>query len=646
MRLLDIAAARGLATIDEMERAHGIVSKTATDAGLSAAETFAALCVLSSKFRSVEDGAHALRDAILGGSDSGARAALAGLVDGAVNYSDILAEMRKAIDEIGATSEQPGPDVSADLAVEPVDPDPPKLATAADLAEAVSDDGRRYRWSRVELSLDSRQQVAIDRALAAAETTADRSDAETVKAVSDQLRADGFEDCLTDEGFFLVSVLAARTGTQLYGNGIETWGEYRSDEEVEASCPSYALKPFTDDHPSELVVPSNYTIYAKGSCGQDAELLLLPEADGRRYVRVTILVGDLATLRKIRNGKVELSCGYTTIPVADRGTDPFGDEYRYRQTKIRINHLALVDAGRAGPLARISVDGSAWEVPLALDSAPTKDNDIMLNLSDACMGSMRDMVASSYSLGDAMRSDEVPPEAMMAVAEMLMSMAKAAMMGEEMAAEDMSKLVDMTGMSPEAATDMMKRPDAVASVLAEPALMDVEIADGIVAKMTADTAAAWEAEKAKRTDAVAAKTAVEKNYAQLRGDHDALTKRLARLELQADADARKALCDRLADVCPDVVKAWTPTAKGKAYADGLTIVDMKAAALIDLDASWKGDLESAKAEMGDAFAAYVSRTFDREFKSATRRAEQSETTVDDSKVVNFNRMIKTAAYGG
>lgn len=45
----------------------------------------------------------------------------------------------------------------------------------------------------------------------------------------------------------------------------------------------------------------------------------------------------------------ELSCGYRYVPDMTPGTSPEGEKYDGRMTQIVANHVALVEAGRAGP---------------------------------------------------------------------------------------------------------------------------------------------------------------------------------------------------------------------------------------------------------------------------------------------------------
>ncbi len=45
----------------------------------------------------------------------------------------------------------------------------------------------------------------------------------------------------------------------------------------------------------------------------------------------------------------EVSCGYRYVPDMTPGTSPEGEKYDGRMTQIVANHIALVEAGRAGP---------------------------------------------------------------------------------------------------------------------------------------------------------------------------------------------------------------------------------------------------------------------------------------------------------
>ncbi|WP_436663556.1 DUF2213 domain-containing protein [Alicyclobacillus acidoterrestris] len=156
----------------------------------------------------------------------------------------------------------------------------------------------------------------------------------------------------TREGFLVChNVPIARTGWYEYlpqelgldGDGVIQ--VYRPEDEVfdDKAMASFEGKPLTNDHPPEGVDPSNFSQYAKGHAtnirrgkGQDDDLLL---AD--------IVANDEQIINDIVNGKREISAGY------ECDYEP-NDDGTYTQRNIRGNHVALVDAGRAGDRVRIN----------------------------------------------------------------------------------------------------------------------------------------------------------------------------------------------------------------------------------------------------------------------------------------------------
>ncbi len=257
-----------------------------------------------------------------------------------------------------------------------------RLAAAAAIAATLAggpriDADRAWRADIIAFDLDAQSKRAVDRAIEVAKSDRDPNDQAALTRVADALRTDGFADYVTPEGYLRVKVRAARTGTQIYSDGFNTWGEYRDASEVFASLSleSWGLKPFTNDHPSEWVGIDNWAAYTKGTVGQDAKRDSTA-LDGDEYVLVTIQVSDLETLKAIRGGKVELSAGYSARLQRNPGRDYKGREYEFTQHDIFINHLSLVDRGRAGPLARVSLDGFAWQVAANEQLYDTTDIDM------------------------------------------------------------------------------------------------------------------------------------------------------------------------------------------------------------------------------------------------------------------------------
>ena len=164
------------------------------------------------------------------------------------------------------------------------------------------------------------------------------------------------------EGYLLcLNVPVARTGMQEYlpeelglGSGPGFIQVYRPEEEVFApeTMASFEAVPVTNDHPRDGVDLDNIRRLQAGHAqnvrrgsGEEADLLL---AD--------LVITDERLIEAILNGKREISCGYTYELAEENG--------RYIQRKIRGNHIAVVDAGRAG--ARISIKdhmGSKGKAP-------------------------------------------------------------------------------------------------------------------------------------------------------------------------------------------------------------------------------------------------------------------------------------------
>ena len=175
-----------------------------------------------------------------------------------------------------------------------------------------------------------------------------------------ELIADGdLAPRITNDGYMVASARSARTGIQTYlgaelgRDGMSQVRVYRPESSVfdKASLASFSHKPATDDHPPVAVDASNHKKYAVGHIGEDIA------RDGE-YVRVPLLLTDQSMIDKVRAGKAELSMGYSMTLDWSAGTTDAGEAYDAIQRDIRINHVAVVDRGRAGPSVRI---GDAWQ---------------------------------------------------------------------------------------------------------------------------------------------------------------------------------------------------------------------------------------------------------------------------------------------
>lgn len=155
----------------------------------------------------------------------------------------------------------------------------------------------------------------------------------------------------TPQGYLICrNVPIARVGYQEYlGSeiGIQTneiVDVKRSSGEVfdKKAMTSFENLPFTDEHPEEEVTKENWDKYTKGFVNN----IRRGEGKFKNMLIADITVYDEEIIRKILDGKREISCGYTCLYEINADGE-------YEQTKIRGNHIALVENGRAGELVAI-----------------------------------------------------------------------------------------------------------------------------------------------------------------------------------------------------------------------------------------------------------------------------------------------------
>lgn len=150
-------------------------------------------------------------------------------------------------------------------------------------------------------------------------------------------------------GFLICkNVPIARTGEQEYLGSELGLQDERSDkvvivtrEESEVFSPetlaSFEGAIFTDEHPSDEVTTQNVQYLQRGFI-KDVRRGSETDAD---KILADIIVTDPVTIGEIVNdGKREISCGYKCEYVEQDG--------KIYQKKIRGNHVALVNSGRAG----------------------------------------------------------------------------------------------------------------------------------------------------------------------------------------------------------------------------------------------------------------------------------------------------------
>ena len=184
-----------------------------------------------------------------------------------------------------------------------------------------------------------------------------------------------------EDGYLVVDARIARTGVQRYLGSEVGKPElpfvdvYRPPEQVFATdaMSSFAHRPVTDDHPTEAVTADNWKQLAVGQTSDE-----IRKDDG--FLRVPLMVADGDTIAKIESGKRELSAGYNCDLEFTSGKTPNGETYDAIQTNIRANHVAIVQAGRAGKECRIGDGGSAQTWGLSPITKPQTKDSIMDNL--------------------------------------------------------------------------------------------------------------------------------------------------------------------------------------------------------------------------------------------------------------------------
>ena len=183
----------------------------------------------------------------------------------------------------------------------------------------------------------------------------------------------------TSTGFLVVRARAARSGVYRYaGYEVDPQNAHglrdravvnvlRDENTVfdKAAVQSFIGKPITDDHPSEPVTAANWRQHARGT-------IMGALRDGE-YLAFDLLITDAEAIRKVEEGKRELSNGYQADLEFGDFTAPDGTICDARQSKITGgNHCALVDAARGGSLCRIgdaSPASTADEIACAIAQA-------------------------------------------------------------------------------------------------------------------------------------------------------------------------------------------------------------------------------------------------------------------------------------
>ncbi len=175
------------------------------------------------------------------------------------------------------------------------------------------------------------------------------------------LFADKADSALTPEGFLRAAGRIMRDGWLQYSDGQETWGEFRSADEVDKSLDSFRNLPITVGHPDAFLTPDNVDQFQVGQLGSN----IARDPELKDHILSDVLITGRKGLDAIQDGVVELSIGFSAVVIPERGTDAHGRAFRFVQTDIRGNHVAIVERGRAGKDARLILDAKGKTMKLA-----------------------------------------------------------------------------------------------------------------------------------------------------------------------------------------------------------------------------------------------------------------------------------------
>lgn len=146
--------------------------------------------------------------------------------------------------------------------------------------------------------------------------------------------------------------------------GVFPYRKSDGSTDMEAKLPQYLLsdstvesangKPVTDDHPPVMLNKDNVKQYMQGFTATNAHVR-------DNTLRVDLIICDSALINDINNGKEELSIGFRTELQQVSG-EFNGTKYDSVQSNIQINHVAVVDKGRAGHSIRLTGDSASMVV--------------------------------------------------------------------------------------------------------------------------------------------------------------------------------------------------------------------------------------------------------------------------------------------
>lgn len=158
----------------------------------------------------------------------------------------------------------------------------------------------------------------------------------------------------------IFEAVIARAGLQTYRRDGREITEYRDPAEVFAPehVRSYEHAAITDFHPEEdHDCDGHVTIENRERLERGSVVPGSIRRDGNNLI-AKLHITSHSLLLAMKNGRNAVSCGYDQDLVSEPGHTPDGARYDARQTKMRGNHVAIVDVARAGDVARVRMDSA------------------------------------------------------------------------------------------------------------------------------------------------------------------------------------------------------------------------------------------------------------------------------------------------
>jgi len=167
-------------------------------------------------------------------------------------------------------------------------------------------------------------------------------------------------------GFLSILANLTRTGIFRYqkvepDGTVHIFKQLRIPEEVfaEETMSSLSGIPITNNHPSELVSPTNASDYVVGMASDTPKRVFAPvQGDSEEYVQQRLTIFDEDVIKAVSTKKTtQMSLGYTCELDMTPG-EYKGEAYDCIQRNIRVNHASIVEKARGGESCRVLLDGA------------------------------------------------------------------------------------------------------------------------------------------------------------------------------------------------------------------------------------------------------------------------------------------------